>query len=189
INPSPSPLVPALLLPPPTTSTPTTSTSASTPAPHHSTCSHNATEAGQAHANEIAASKARLQTLHEMRMACAEHAMPPTVETEVPNPVSPADKAHPDITEIEPNINLPEVFANVIIEEQANISIRSNCQCNPSSPDYDMKVPLATYKEAMLCPDWSEWLSAMQAELGIMKEMSVYCVVPLPEGHKVIRNR
>ncbi|KAG1789087.1 uncharacterized protein HD556DRAFT_1244325 [Suillus plorans] len=52
-----------------------------------------------------------------------------------------------------------------------------------------MKVPPATFEEAMQRPDRNEWLSAMQAELGIMKEMSVYRVVPLPEGRKAIGNR
>lgn len=36
---------------------------------------------------------------------------------------SSAVTAAPDITEIEPNVDVPEAFANVIIEEQAHISI------------------------------------------------------------------
>ena len=38
------------------------------------------------------------------------------------------------------------------------------------SADYNMKIPLATYEEAVLRPDRDAWLEAMQKELGIMDE-------------------
>ncbi|KAG2064433.1 hypothetical protein BDR04DRAFT_992580, partial [Suillus decipiens] len=47
----------------------------------------------------------------------------------------------------------------------------------------------ATYNEAMSHPDCEQWLEAMQKELGIMCEMSVYQVTPLPPGYKAISNR
>ncbi|KAG2065545.1 hypothetical protein BDR04DRAFT_1121776 [Suillus decipiens] len=38
-------------------------------------------------------------------------------------------------------------------------------------PNYNLKIPLATYNEAMQCPDHDDWLSAMKKELAIMKEI------------------
>jgi hypothetical protein len=81
------------------------------------------------------------------------------------------------------------VYANVVIEEQANVSIHSDKRRNPSSANYDMKIPPATYDEAVLRPDRDLWLAAMRKELGIMKEMSVYKLSSLPPGHKAIGNR
>lgn len=80
------------------------------------------------------------------------------------------------------------MFANIIIKEHANITIHSNRKCNPSSADYDMKIPPATYDEAVLRPDRQEWLTAMKKELGIMADMKVYKVTPLPEGRRAIGN-
>jgi hypothetical protein len=94
-----------------------------------------------------------------------------------------------DLTQVEPNVDVPEVYANVVIEEQANISIRSDRRRNPSSADYDMKIPPATYNEAILRPDRDLWLAAMRKELGIMKEMCVYKLSSLPLGRKAIGNR
>jgi hypothetical protein len=122
-------------------------------------------------------------------LACAEHNIVDAAGDATTGPVPSDSDVNADITEVEPNVDIPDAFANIIIEEQANISICSDHWRNPSSPDYDLKVPPATFNKAMLHSDWGEWLSTMQVELGIMKEMNVYCVVPLPEGHKVIRNR
>jgi hypothetical protein len=80
-----------------------------------------ATRAGQAYADEIVASKARLQTLRDARAARTEHTPLPSLDSTVID--SSADTAAPDITKIKPNVDIPEVFANVIIEEQAHISI------------------------------------------------------------------
>jgi len=55
------------------------------------------------------------------------------------------DELHP----IEPNAEVPEVVANVVIKEQAHITIWSDQRHDPSAPDYDMKIPPATYDEAV----------------------------------------
>ena len=87
---------------------------------------------------------------------------------------------------IEPNKDIPEVVANVIIEEQAHLTIRSDKHCNPNAADYDLKIPPATYDEAIQCPDKDKWLQVMQTELNTMKEMNVYKVAELPTGCKAI---
>jgi hypothetical protein len=73
-----------------------------------------------------------------------------------------------------------------IIEEQAHIAIRSDRHRDPSSPDYNMSTPPATYKEAAQRPDHKKWLTTMNTKLQTMKEMKVYEVTMLPEGRKVI---
>jgi hypothetical protein len=87
-----------------------------------------------------------------------------------------------NIMDIEPNVDIPEVVANVCIEEQANIALWSNRKCNPHSPDYDMSIPPTTYDEAMKHTDHAQWLAAMEAKLTTMKEMGVYRLTKLPEG-------
>jgi hypothetical protein len=79
-----------------------------------------------------------------------------------------------NLAEIEPNLDVPEVFSNVMIEEHAHISICSDQKQNPTDANYGMMIPSATYKEAMLHTDWNEWLAAMKKELQIMDDMHVY---------------
>ena len=50
---------------------------------------------------------------------------------------------------IEQSSNISEMVANVVIEEQAHITIQSGKRCDPSSPGYDMGIPPAIYEEAM----------------------------------------
>lgn len=145
------------------------------------------TAAGSAWAADIAQAKARLQALHE---SCAAriHTVPSgegVTEAEKDG----EEDGEENLEEIEPNTDVPEVYANVMIEEHANISIRSDRKRNPNDPNYDMKIPPATYDEAMLRTDRNKWLIAMKKELGIMNDMHVYRLAPLPEGHKAIGNR
>jgi len=93
------------------------------------------------------------------------------------------------IEDVEPNPDVSELMANVVIEEQAHVAIRSNQRRNPHNPDYDMNIPPATYEEAMKCPDHARWLAAMKMELQTMKEMGVYELTQLPAGRKAIGNR
>jgi hypothetical protein len=44
-----------------------------------------------------------------------------------------------------------------------------------------------SYSEAMQRPDL--WLDPMVRELGVMKEKSVYCLVPRPLGRNVIQSK
>lgn len=69
------------------------------------------------------------------------------------------------IKAVEPNLDVTEVMANIIIKEQANIVIHSNLRCNPSSPNYNMRIPPATYDEVMKRPDHTLWFSVMKVEL------------------------
>jgi hypothetical protein len=57
-----------------------------------------------------------------------------------------------DLTNIESNVDVMEVMANICIEEQAHITICSNRKRNPN-PDYDIVILPATYNEAMQCSD------------------------------------
>ena len=77
-------------------------------------------------------------------------------------------------------------MANVVIEEQAHITIRSDKRHDPSSPSYNMGILPATYEETMQRPDSDQWLETMKAELQTMKEMCVYKLTKLPEGRKAI---
>lgn len=158
--------------------------------PRRSGRSRVLTEAGQSFADEMAASRARRnaralrtaeQGIEGVPAASSEGVLQPPVELH--------EDVEEDLSRIEPNVDVPEVFANVVIEEQANISIRSDRRRNPSSADYDMKIPPATYDEAILRPDRDLWLAAMKKELDIMKEMSVYKLTTLPAGRKAIGNR
>lgn len=92
----------------------------------------------------------RLQTLHDERQRhtgaapSSEGVLAESAESDVPTE---------DLEEIELNTDVPEVFANIVIKEQSNITIHSNRKRNPLSDGYDMKVPPATYEKAMLHPD------------------------------------
>jgi hypothetical protein len=93
-----------------------------------------------------------------------------------------------DLADIEPNIDIPEVFANMVIKEHAHITIHSDRKCDPTSPDYDLKIPPATYIKAVQHADRDQWMVAMKAELQIMDEMHVYELTALPAGRKAIGN-
>jgi hypothetical protein len=62
------------------------------------------------------------------------------------------------------------------------IMFRSEKVRLPSAPDYDMKLPPATLKEASLRSDWPVWKAAAEKELKIMRDMGVYKLTSLPPG-------
>jgi hypothetical protein len=144
----PVPAVPAI---PPAPSAPPRRSS------HQQVC----TAAGQAFAEDIAASKACLQALRDAHL---EHT------TQLREGVTAANPGEEKIRDIEPNVDVPEVLANVCIKEQAHIILCSNCKCNPQSPNYDMYIPPQTYDKAMKHMDHAHWLKAMKAELTTMKD-------------------
>ena len=132
-------------------------------------------EKGKAYHADVAATKSRLRGVITKGV------------TSTPVEGVPEHSPEPEsIKEVEPNIDVPEIVANVIIEERAHIAIRSDKRRDPHAPDYDLKIPPATYDEAVQHPDKDKWLKAMQAELGTMKEMNVYKVTELPKGRKAI---
>jgi hypothetical protein len=96
-----------------------------------------------------------------------------------PPPLEPID---PDDDEI----GFPQVIANLIIVEVAALSVRSDTRRNPLAAGYDLRIPPATYDEAIRRPDSDHWMAAMRKEMNLMSEMSVYELVPLPEGRRAI---
>ena len=174
-----SPVVPI-----PTAAENLTTSSQITPAPipeppRHSTRTSKLTVKGAAWVAELAATKARLQTLQKHQKAIVDG-----IQSEGAPKLSKGVSLEEvnDLKPIEENNAVPEAVANVVIEEQAHITIRSNKRHNPLVPDYDMGIPPATYEEAMQQSDRDEWLAAMNKELQTMKDMGVYKVAKLPEG-------
>ena len=73
--------------------------------------------------------------------------------------------------------------------ETALLSLRSDITRNPSSPGYDMTIPPANHREAMLRSDAEVWRRVEEKELRMLKDMGVYVDEVLPEGRKAIGNR
>jgi hypothetical protein len=73
--------------------------------------------------------------------------------------------------------------------ESALLSLRSDVSRNPTSFGYDMTIPPANHREAMLRTDAAEWKRVEEKELSMLKSMGVYVEEKLPEGRKVIGNR
>ena len=80
-------------------------------------------------------------------------------------------------------------MVNLVISEHAHLAIRSDTRWDPGSPGYDMGIPLATYDEAMHRPDADKWHAAMEKEMGLLHDMKVYDLVPLPPGAHAIGSR
>ena len=74
------------------------------------------------------------------------------------------------------------------ILESALLSLRSDVNRNPSVPGYDMSIPPANHREAMLRSDAEEWKRVEEKELGMLKSMGVYVEEVIPEGRKAIGN-
>ena len=166
----PSPLPPTLTSPAtavmvpgtPATFTPTPAMVAPPPAPLcKSSCAQNMTTAGKAYAEECAAVKAHLDELRNRHALVATQVIwddgdsdhPALSEGVTSNETMSADS----LEAIESNNDVPDIAADVaigkqahVIKEQAHIAIRSDKHRDPSTPDYDMSIPPATYEEAML---------------------------------------
>lgn len=82
---------------------------------------------------------------------------------------------------IKPNEDVPEVVSNIIIKEQAHLTIHSDNlkHYDLNTPNYNLKITPATY-------DKDEWLKAMQTELNTMRKMNVYWITELLAGCKAI---
>lgn len=169
------------LQPPTVALTPANAPSTSPPRPHRSSCVCVLTGAGEAFKEQMDATKVRLESLRE-----AHTILPPPLTEGV---IQPKINAPDNLENMEPNEDVPEALANLIVKEFSNVAIRSDQKRNPSDPNYDMGIPPASYNEAVLHPDRDLWLAAMKAELATMKEMKVYKLATLPEGRKAIGNR
>ena len=128
---------------------------------------------------ELAVTRARLDALTEHREQ---------VRTSVSSPDTTDASlcAINELHKVESDLSIPSIVANVVIGEQAHITIHSDCRHDPMSLGYDFKIPLAMYDEAVKRPDKEEWMAAMMKELQTMKDMAVYKVSKLPEGRKAI---
>ena len=128
--------------------------------PHRSVHAYNMTKAGTAFAEDRAAAKACLEELQD-KHSCAL-AQEVLVHSPQGSPSSlegvNGDKhVHTDsLRPIELNSDISDLAADVVIgeqayvvEEQAHITIRSDKCRDPSSPDYDMLIPPATYDKAV----------------------------------------
>jgi len=73
--------------------------------------------------------------------------------------------------------------------ESAFLSLRSDIARDPRSAGYDMSIPPANHREAMMRSDVEEWKKVEDKELEMLKTMGVYVDEPLPEGRKAIGNR
>ena len=91
-----------------------------------------------------------------------------------------------EVWDMEDSKDVPAVVMNIVIEEQAHLTLCSDRCCDPTAPGYDMGLLLATDDEAILHPDHAQWLEAMQTKLKMMKDMNMYRVACLPQGRKAI---
>jgi hypothetical protein len=99
------------------------------------------TEKGRMYTADIAAAKARLERGNTIKGV-----------DEVPS-MGVEDAESTSLGNIEPNGDIPEVVVNIIIEKQAHLAIRSDKHHDPYAVDYDLKIPPATYEEAMHRPN------------------------------------
>lgn len=70
--------------------------------------------------------------------------------------------------------------------ETVFLSIQSNNFCNPNAAGYNMKIPPANYKEAMMRSDADEWKRVIDKELSDLKTMGVYEEVDLLEDTRTV---
>jgi len=150
------------------------------------------TEAGRAFQDSIEHAKARL--------ACRVAPSPLVLDTATPlssslSPLSPLTplpaSPDPDLPDGSDTDSLPfsESIVNLVLVEHANLAVRSNTRCDPGAPGYDLSVPPATYDEAMRRPDADKWRAVMEKEMGLLCDMQVYDLVPLPPGAHAIGSR
>jgi hypothetical protein len=78
---------------------------------------------------------------------------------------------------------------NLMCEESANLSIRSDTRRNPTDPTYDLSIPPTTYPESQARPDAGVWQACIDKELNTLKSMGVYELARLPSGRRAIGNR
>ena len=79
--------------------------------------------------------------------------------------------------------------ANLVCSESAFLSLRSDKARDPTSGSYDLRVPPATFREALQRPDFHVWEDVVSKELTVLKDMHVYSLARLPPGRKAIGNR
>ena len=156
--------------------------------------SHNLTAAGRAFQESLVHARVRLA-----RRALPAPLAPPEPASLEPTSPSPASSPLSPLTPLPSSpgpmeqfvdtdtaFPLPDPVVNLVISEHAHLAIRSNTQRDPGSPGYDMGIPPVTYNEAMRRPDADKWRTAMEKEMGLLRDMRVYDLVPLPPGAHAI---
>ena len=142
-------------------------------APRRPSCVRLLMQAGQAYAEEQAATQIRLEALWDKRNAAATE-----ISDEGAGPLGSSSKRVEEedansLKAIEPDPILPDATTGVVMKQQAHIMIRSDRCRDPMQPAYDMAVPPATYKETVQRADKDRWLEAMKTELQIMRHASL----------------
>ena len=82
-----------------------------------------------------------------------------------------------------------EAVVNLVLVKHTNLTICSNTRHDPGTPGYNLGVPPATYEKAMRRPDADRWTAVMEKEMGLLHNMQVYDLVPLPPGAHAIGSR
>ena len=82
-----------------------------------------------------------------------------------------------------------EAVVNLVLVKHTNLTICSNTRRDPGTPGYNLGVPPATYEKAMRRPDADRWTAVMEKEMGLLHNMQVYDLVPLPPGAHAIGSR
>ena len=154
------------------------------------------TAAGQAFQESLVHARVRLarQTLPAPLAPVPEQpSSPPPASSPLspltPLPPSPDPTATEQFVDTDTAFPLPDPVVNLVISEHAHLAIRSDTRRDPGSPGYDMGIPPATYDEAMRRPDADRWRAAMEKEMGLLCDMKVYDLVPLPPGAHAIGSR
>lgn len=155
------------------------------PEPRHSMCASILTEKGTEYTAEMR---------HQQDHLGAAHAAQAGMQLDDDNHDVSEEAIHVAMAEIadplhsdEDHVNAaPDGQINLIITEQAHLSIHSDQHRNPTDPNYNMGIPPATYDEALKCSDHEDWLQAMQTELRLMKEMKIWELVEPPPGRKLV---
>ncbi|KAG2070765.1 hypothetical protein BDR04DRAFT_1155224 [Suillus decipiens] len=101
-----------LFIPAPLTSPPQPHTSLPV-APQHSSHNRILTQAGKSYSDDLAAAKSHLQSLCDACLVKASHE----------GVTGMLESVAEDVAEVEQNMDIPEVIANVVIEEQTNVAI------------------------------------------------------------------
>ena len=188
----------------PAPATPPSSLSpASAPAPlpssplRRSSRSRNLTVAGRAFQESLVRARVRLA----WRALPAPLALPEPASLELTSPPPASSLLSPltpllsspepmeQFVDTDTAFPLPDPVVNLVISEHAHLAIHSNTWRDLGSPGYDMSIPPATYDEAMHRPDADKWRTAMEKEMGLLCDMRVYDLVPLPPRAHAIGSR
>ena len=158
--------------------------------------SRTLTAAGQAFQESLVRARVRLarRTLPAPLAPVPEQPPSPPPASSLLSPLTPLPPS-PDPTATEQFVDtdtafpLPDPVVNLVISEHAHLAICSDTRQDPGSPGYDMGIPPATYDEAMRRPNVDRWRAAMEKEMGLLRDMKVYDLVPLPPGAHAIESR